>query len=444
MVFKTAAPGGISAAITAGSFGAIHLEYGNVKYTDTGISLSGTIEISGHNTAFDTLSSAPAFILSGYSPAVRGIYFSANTDAGDPLIQVGYSRFVTIADIKGVNCGRGGIELTNTPSGGATENSWGTVRDCTFTEVSGTAMRLGTAVSKWTFENVEGFGLCDQDAQGKKKPVSGSIGWRINPANRDSPIGGHQFVNCRAESIEKGWWLSDTQLLMLSNCFGDSCSDYALRIDGASNDIDIDQFLAGTSMGVYVGGSSQRIYLRGLTTVFTGVVPPWGKSNFFNSTGPYYDVTVADTASLTIDGDSWRGTKKVNVATSANLVVTGGQREDFNTQTTVPASTTTYLVPGDGTSSSWTSAFFRAQFDGYLFYLAADANTAPTSGSYVYTVQVNGVDTALTCTISGTSTYSTRSFDGGIAVSRGDSISIKLVTGNGVAKHNVFLQILQQ
>lgn len=407
-------------------------------FNETGIALSHHQGIFGNNTIFSSQSAAPVFTLTGFSPVVADVYLQGNTDASDYYFSVTNSRGARIRNIYGANTGFGGLNFAPTIDCGVT---W--LDNVFFEDVTGIGYNIGSRTSKIKANGIEAFGKLDFTL-GLGKPRTGSIGWRQNtPVVGGVAVGGHQIVNSNMEALEKGWWLTDAQLTKMSNCIADGTSDYGLIIDGASQDIEVADFFCGTSRGIYVGGSSARVLFNGLKTLFTGVIPPWGTSDFYNGVSTFYDLTVADTATLTVNGDEWIGGKKTSVASGAKLVVTGGQRVQLNSETAVSAGSTVYFKPGGGTTATESDATFRAEFDGVLFMLQADSNNTPSSGNRVYTVRKSGADTALTCSTAA-GAFSSRVYNGGIAVSRGEVLSIKLVAGTGPsAIHDVFFQILQ-
>lgn len=409
-------------------------------FNETGITLSHHQSIIGNNAVIASQSVGPVFALSGFRPLLQNFYMQGFSGSGYAItVDGGFAA--AIHDVVITNAGTGGIQLKNNvadPSGCRSGN----VENVFLQDLTGPGFNITTGVNKFTFDGCEAFGKIDY-ALGLGKPRAGSIGWLINPANKAIAVGGHQFVNCRAEALAMGWDLNGTELLMLSNCFADGTSDYGLRVTSC-NDLDIDQFFCGTTRGIWIGGTSTQITLRGLSTRFTGLIPPWGAADFFNGVSTFYDVTIADTAVVTIEGDSWRGGRLVSVASGAKLNVTGGQRVELRSETAVAASTTVYIKPGGGTTTTESEAVFRAEFDGVLFLIQADSTDTPSSGNHVYTVRKSATDTALACSTPSGS-FKSRDYDGSITVNRGDQLSVKLVTGPGPAAiHSAFVQVLPQ
>ena len=153
-----------------------------------------------------------------------------------------------------------------------------------------------------------------------------------------------------------------------------------------------------------------------------------GDSTFFLTAGPYYDLTVADTAVVKIEGDSWLGRKQVSVASGATLNVNGGERRLWDSNATVAAGSTVYL-DDDGSSATEGDTVYRMPFDGYVFSLDCYADGSPGgSDTFTYTVRVSAVDTALVGTITGAGT-SVRAYPAtAIFATKGSAVTIKLVT----------------
>ena len=419
--------GSIASTITAKNVA--HLTSA-AAYTETGITLGNHQAILGHNARWASVAST-VFVLSGYSPQVDNIYFSGNTSSTDPLISIDGSYAAQVTSIRAVNAGVGGLHCHNTnadPSG----NRSGTARDIKFEGVTGYGFHIDTAVNKWNWVNCEAFGQIDYDVGGLGRPRAGSVGWLIDPADRTIAVGGHQFSNCRAESLDKGWVLNGTQLLMPCNFFADSIRDYGMDIND-SDQLDLLGLFLGTTRGLRVRGNSV-VTINALTTILTGVIPPdWGASDFFHSVSTFYDVTVEDTAKLAIK--SWRGGKKVSVASGATLDVEEGAKIRLDTETAVAPSTTVFLKPGGGFSSTESDALFRPDEDSWLFMLDAYGDVTPSSGAHTLTTRMadgSGTisDTALVCSIA-SGQYGAAAYDGGIFIPKGRIASVKLATGPG-------------
>jgi len=360
--------------------------------------------------------------LTNYGPVVTRVYVSDSLGATDAF-KFGQSSYARITDawifnaLTGINFAPGSSNYCSRPI-------LSNIQIDTFT-VNG--VTIGTNVLEVNASNV----FIDSGLDTVNNyPKRGTIGW-----NQDTPVttygvGGHLLSNVTVINTETGFFFDDAQLTSLSNCIADTTAGYGVKITGASQYLNFSNMFVGTGEGVYVGGTSTGVTFNGLTTLFTGVIPPFSVNpNFFlNAAGTQFDVTVADTASVKIEGDSWYGRKLVSVATGAALTVTGGVRRVWDTTGTVAAATTTYL-DDDGQTATEQDTYFRMPFDGYLFSMDAHADGSPSgSDTFIYTVRVNAVDTAMVATISAANTSIRYYPSAAISVSKGSYISIKLVT----------------
>lgn len=102
----------------------------------------------------------------------------------------------------------------------------------------------------------------------------------------------------------------------------------------------------------------------------------------------------------------------------------------------LPAGATRYLRPGTEQVSA-TEVFVYIPQGTVIFQLSVQA-TAPPGGAVVntFTVRKNGVDTALTVTLTGAQTSNLRS-DVSVTFAAGDRLSIKVVTGGGSSTSDV-------
>lgn len=104
----------------------------------------------------------------------------------------------------------------------------------------------------------------------------------------------------------------------------------------------------------------------------------------------------------------------------------------FNTgENAVAAGATVYLWVIGGNSSTGQNAAsrFLCTRNGIIKNLAVSAQAAPGAAkTYIYTVRVNKVDTAITVTLSGAAATEGQDLVNTVAVSIGDIIQIKLVT----------------
>lgn len=366
------------------------------------------------------------FALSSYNPRLEKVYIADNAAASGAAIEINALRFGRVRHVVIVGASAGAILLRDAGTAGVSVPN---LFDIHAEQITGIGIEIQHSVSEIKAANLHM--MAHQDfVGGLGKPRAGSIGWRQNtPVTNGHAVGGHQIVNANMIGLQTGWHITDGQLSKYSNCIADGCTSYGLKIDGASQDLDFDNFFCATSLGIHVSGTANRISFNGLRTIFNGVVPPWGRPDFYDSAGPYYDVTVAGTAKVVINGDAWRGEKRVSVAPGASLDVTGGVWFRGRTVADIAAGSTVFLAEG-GHFASETDAGWRADFDFHLFQINASTTVAPGGAeSFTYTVCVNGADTAMTTTISGAG--DTASAYGPVFVMKGQFVSLKRVSTAG-------------
>jgi len=410
------------------------------SYTLTGIELSNSDSIDFRHTLVTAATGSHIATLNDFNATVERAYISNNAASTAAAFRVSTSRFATISDITGQ--GNVGVVIFRDDDG--TGAAKARLQDIRAESITGNGVDVGSSVSEIQATNLHINGKVNYTL-GLGKPQAGTVGWRQNtPLVGGLARGGHQIVNANMIALETGWYFTDSELTMLQNCIADSCSEYGIKVDGASTDMIFSDTFVGTTKGVYVGGTSQKIVFNGLYTVFNGNIPSWGAADFYNGAVTFYDVTVADTASVVIDGNQWRGNKRVSVASGATLVVTGGQWFYGRNTANVAAGSTVYLCEA-GAFASASDALWRAPFTGQLFLLEPVVGTAPGAGeTFTYTVQLNGVDTALTAQIAGAGVFTAKSY-GPVSVTKGQSIGIKLVCSAATpagTRHQVNVQML--
>ena len=375
-----------------------------------------------YQRAKSTAAAAHMVKLTNFAPVVSRMYVSDATGATYAFV-VGASRFPRLTDLWVLNCSGGGINID--PDASSTNKP--ILRDIVVEEFETQGVNVETNVSEINAVNV----YLDSGTTAVASlaiPKRGTVGWKQNTPIGSFAVGGHLLTNVTVINCETGFHFTDAQLTSLANCIADSTAGYGIKIDGASDYLDFNGVFVGTSMGVYVGGTSAHISFSGLSTVLTGVIPSWGDSTFYLAAGPYYDLTVAGTAVVKVEGDSWFGRKQVSVAAGATLNVNGGERRLWDTNGTVAAGSTVYL-DDDGVGANEGDTVFRMPFDGYVFSLDCYADGAPGgSDTFIYTVRVSASDSILTATISGAET-SKRAYPAtAVFANKGAAITIKLVT----------------
>ncbi len=397
------------------------------KYRHTGVALGNSQSFDGKNSSATADAGNYMYVLSGYAPTLERIYIADNTASRRAAILIDASRFADISRIFSPNTGNGGLVVAASEGFIALPE----IDTLTFEGITGTGVAIASSVVEIFADNVYCAGKLE--ALGDKlRPRSGTVGWRQRtPVVGGHGVGGHQIFGCNMIALETGWWLTDVQLTRFNSCIADSTRGYGVVIDGSSDRITFIDLFVGASMGIKIGGAAQNISFDILETALIGVAPPWGQTPFYNHPGPHYAVTVEDTAKVTINGDSWRGDKRVWVAPTANLTVTGGFWFKGRNAGDVAAGATAYLAdreylrPGD--------AVFRAPYDGYLFQAKATLDRPPGTGQTVtFAVQLDGTDTTMKIAVSGTSSLSAHVY-GPIFVKKDQPITLKLEKSAGIA-----------
>jgi hypothetical protein len=409
------------------------------KYHHTGVALGNSQSFDGKNTSIIADAGENIYVLSGYAPTLERIYIVDNTASREAAIHIGTSRFADVRRIFSPNTGNGGLVVAaNQGFVALTE-----LDTLTFEGITGTGISIGSSVVEIFADNVYCAGKLDTQ-EGRRRPYAGTVGWRQKtPIVDGHAVGGHQIFGCNMIAVETGWWLTDAQLSRFNSCIADSTRGYGVVIDGSSDRITFVDLFVGASMGIRIGGAARNISFDILETALIGVPPPWGQAPFYNHPGPYFAITVEDTAKVTINGDSWRGDKRVSVAPTASLTVTGGFWFQGRNAANIAAGTTTYLAdreylhPGD--------AMFRAPYDGYLFQAKATLDRPPGPGqTATFVVQLDGVDTAMKIAVSGASSLSGLAY-GPISVKKDQFVTLKLEKSDGMAsggRYHFDLQML--
>lgn len=376
-----------------------------------------------YQRAKSTAAAAHMVNLTNFAPVVSRMYVSDATGATYAFV-VGASRFPRLTDLWVLNCDSGG-GINFDPDTSSINKP--ILRDIVIEGYETQGVNIETNVSEINAVNVY-IDSGTTTVGSLAIPKRGTTGWKQNTPVGSFAVGGHLLTNVTVINSETGFHFTDAQLTTLANCVADSTAGYGIKLDGACDYLHFNSVFVGTTMGVYVGGTSSHINFSSLSTVATGSIPPWGDATFYLTAGPYYDVTVADTAEVKIEGDSWFGRKQVSVAAGATLNVNGGERRLWDTNATVAAGATVYL-DDDGSSATEGDTVYRMPFDGYVFSLDCYADGSPGgSDTFIYTVRVSASDTALTATISAAET-SKRAYPAtAIFANKGDAITIKLVT----------------
>lgn len=414
---------------------------GTFKIGDVTIGTGKAIDASGGY--FNSITgSASVFKLTGVSPRLNGGYILDGMKCSRVSVLIDNAQRPVVNGLRVVNSVNG-IELAATvPATGCAGAQISNVWINTFT---GVGFNMGPNVLESSLSLVYiDPGLIS--GTGGLIPRTGATGFQHIGTGSVVAKGGHRLFGVTAINCQNGMRFVDSTLSTMVGCVADSNSGFGVSVEGASDYLDFEgQFCGTNGRGVQVSQTSSKITFTGLRTILQGVIPPGGGTNYFSSAGfsaPFLDVGLLDFCSATIDADSWWGDKNVTAVSGTTLNLTGGERRAYCSNGTVAAAATVFFgVSGEATA---TETVFVAPFDGSIFTMTNVVAAAPGVGkNFTYTLRKNGADTALVGTINGAATSS--SLTGGpISFSRGDTLSIKLVTdaASTVTTHRGLLQLL--
>jgi hypothetical protein len=377
------------------------------------------------------------FNLQGFHSTVRDVYVAGALELSDAVIRFNTGRVQRLSDVFMVDAGVGAIKMM--PDSGSCAISY--ITNVVAEGVTGIGLDMGSSVNDTQVSHLYLSGKVDY-ALGLGKPRAGNVGWRQNtPVVGGLAVGGHQVDFLTVINQQEGIHVTDGQYTNFGNLIADSCTSYGVIVDGASERINFNDLFVGTTRGIRVSGSSS-INIDGLVTTLTGVVPPWGQVGFYDAAAPYYDITVQNTAVVRINGDAWVGDKRVFVDPGADLIVTGGQRMEFRSTSTVADSTITFLGPSGNTATEQ-DATIRVERDGWLFLAAAAVTVAPgATFGYTYNIRIAGMNEH--SVVIANAEFANKSWAYEVPVLEGQEVSVQLVvpTGAGVARHQCSVQLL--
>lgn len=409
----------------------------NGFYAIRDIALTSSDSYLGNGTRLSGATGATSlFTLSGYNPRVRDAYVSSSLNCSGASFRFLDSRYAMLESVIAVNGGAGFVNLT--PANPSTQAiALPTITNCHSEDITGTGLQMGSSVSELQMVNFHLYGKLTS-GPGGQRPMFTTTGWRQNtPIAGGNAVGGHVVANANMITFNRGFWLTDAQLSSFTNCIADSCSDYGVLIDGASQKNKFCDLFVGTTRGIKCAGTSET-WFDGLVTILNGVIPPWGSTDFYNGVATFYDLEVRDTAKVRVS--NWRGDKRIIVDPGASLIIDDGIRFHFRSVGTVGAGVTGFLAEWGNTGTE-ADAIWRVPDNGHIVGFYAVPGTAPGAGqNFAYTVRKNFATTGLTGSISGASTFSLEQWCGTspIAVNKGDAISMQIVTSAGAAatRHN--------
>lgn len=396
----------------------------------------------GDNSRVSAATSATnLFRLQGYFTTVKDLYVADNTASSSQALRLEEGRAQRVIDVHMVNAGAGAVRLA--PITGSCAVPY--IQNLVAEGLTGVGFDMSSSVNDGQFSNTYMSGMVDFDSNGLGLPRNGSVGYRQNtPVVGSLAVGGHQYTAPTAIGLTEGYHFTDVQYTSVIGLIADSCTSYGVIADGSTTQLHLAHSFVGTSLGLRFSGTVQQVFLDGLRTKLNGVIPPWGQSTFYGSPGTIYDLTVQNTATVKVAGDLWHGDKRVFVASTANLDVTGGQWMRFYSGGVVAASTTTFLKR-DGVTSTEDDAQFLVDRKGWLFIAKAKASVAPgASLSFTYNVRKNKGSTPIHSVVVSNSNTFNKSWAYVVAVDEGDLVSVQLVAPTSVAsaRHWCDLQLL--
>lgn len=408
-------------------------------YSAKNISLSNSQSIVGNDTIFTAATGATnIFSMANASPAISDIRINNNANSSAAAISVKTSRYATIKNVAIVNSGSA-ISFENN---GATGCNLARLSNVDAEQITGVGVDIGSSVSEMRWVNGHLNGKVNF-VGGLGKPEVGSIGWRQHTPNVGLARGGHQLTSINCIGLDTGYSLHDAELTVFTSCIVDATSSYGVQMTGACSKVKFTDLFCAFNAGIYVGGTSANIQFNGLETYNIGNTPIWGQAGWYEVPGPYYDLTVADTANVIVR--NWTGSKRISVASTAKLIVDDGINYEGKSVGTVAAGTTTYLGV-QGQSATINDVEWRAPYDCYILRLMPTVGTAPGAGeTFTYTAFSNGVATGLVATISGAGVFGGVDTWAGtlVPLNKGQAINIRLVTSGAAAasRHSCILQI---
>lgn len=442
-----------SAAFNAALTASYLVSVPNGTYKIKNVSIAGGHVLTGDGAFFiDTAGASYLFKLSGYAAKLKGVYISNATNCSQAAIVVDDGRICEVSSVDILNCVNG-IRLKSTSAG---TNGFG----CTRTKLSNIAIDTCTGIGIDTQTNVSETNAVNVyvdngtiSGGGASIPRTSSTGFSFVGTGAVVATGGHLFANCTAINGQTGWVFTNTNLIKLVNCIGDTLSGPAYLFNGNTNAMDLVGCFAGTCQsGVTVAGTAASIAVSSFRTYDIGVIPGYGGTTWYSSAGfsaPFYDLVQQATASMTVDLDSWiaKGTNAHTLveAVSNSIQFTGGFRINFNSASTLAAGT--YYLAGSVAAASADLAAFVVPITTKAIkaVMRAFSNTAPGgANTYVYTLNTLVLgDTSIIGTTTGAQFAAT--FVGvDVGILGQDSVCMKLVATGASAIHRGYILLIPQ
>jgi len=422
----------------------VHVPPGSYKIKN--IHISGGRTLLAHGAYFTDMSGALyVFKITDYASKLIGAYISSALNCVNAAVVVD----------EGMACEISSVRILNTTTAiqvlSASDNCARLqIQDVVVINYSNTGLYIGPNANEINATNLylDSNYVASKVQPSKGMPKPNTYGIRHSPGSSSTyAIGGHMFTQVTCINMQTGILSDGGQLTKFSNCIVDSCSGVGVKLKNATN-IDIEgMFIGTTGRALEIGGTSSNIHIGSLKTLFTNLIPPFGGSDYFTSSGitPGNDLYVTDTAKASINTAAWTGTaKNFSIAPTSTITFMGADSIRINTSSDVAGNMTTYLLNQMATVSE-DHGFFTAPFDGYTTEMSFYTTASPGAGeTYTYTFRINRVDSNLKVQISGAGVYSSTLIGTRVSFAKGDNLCIKLVTSAGAAaaSHRGYLSFI--
>ena len=427
------------------------------SYIVKNVNIPEGVTLSGYGaTVRDKTGASYIFKITGYASAILGIYVENAQNCSSAAIIVDDGKFGIVKDVTIIDC-TSGVKMQSSSNGangyGCTKATLDNVKVDTF---SGTGIAIGPNVHDNFFSNC----YCDAGqatGTGGYIPKLGSIGFSMIQTGSVVARGGNSFTNCLALNCQTGLKCVDATLDNFVNLTVDNMSAAGIELAGDTTKMMFANTFCGVcATAVLVSGVGTSNRFTGLYTSDIGVIPAGGGTNFYSSAGytaPFFELTQAGTAYLTIDLNNWSafGTNAhtFTEAVADNIQMTGGARLSFNSNGTVAAGSTVYLgVNGQSALNG------SAQVPLSNTYSIANAkrvfcqsDIAPGVGqTFTYTLIIGSSASTITGASTGAGVFQATMGGAPSAVSPNQSISIKLdvSASAALATHRGYVLLIPQ
>jgi len=414
----------------------VHLD-GSKQYVVKDVNLTNSRTIIGNGARVKAAAGASyIFKLRDYSPHIQDIYISECV-ASEAAIVFGGSRFASLNNIRIINSSAAAILFKANVLTSDTLSSVGKpqLSNIHIEEFQSCGLDIRSNVFEINAVNV----YIDSGTNATfDQPRAGTYGVKVVSTGSTVAYGGHLYVNVTTINSQWGWHFTDATLTKMDSCIADGHSSDGISINGNCNFFDIyDTFIGTCGRSINVSGTSINNAFSGIRSITVGVIPPWGAAPFFTYSAPFYDVGVNDTATVSIDTESWFGGIKALAATNNSINWVGGDKFDLISTTTVAAASTVYFGPAGQFAQILNAVWVPSTACRVIGFFIATNDAAGAGESFTYTINVQGVDTAMTATSSGASSFGAETFTAPVIdVAKNHSITLKLVTSAGATATN--------